>query len=76
MVRIRDAFGSRMRAMLYFVLLRPKTKLSRREQNRLKAAIRKRLRTENYTCRLPKPAKPRVRYRLQMKRHHFKWVWK
>lgn len=36
-------------------------------QNGLKQRIRFRLKTEDYTCRLPRPAKPRVRYKLTVK---------
>jgi len=40
--------------------------LRRKSQMRLKIAIRRRLNTEDYTCRLPRP-KPRVRYKLTIK---------
>lgn len=57
--------------------------------NKLKLAIQTRRRTEDYTCRLPKPPKkpkPRVRYKLRLKEHytlmgqglkvHCQYVWK
>lgn len=44
------------------IWLRPKTKLSRLEIARLKIAIKQRLRTEDYTRRIPRP---RVRYKLK-----------
>lgn len=45
----------------------------RLNQEKLKARINHRLATEDYTCRLPKPPKPRFRYRLQLKGHPFLW---
>ena|SRR5258705_3197645 len=39
-----------------WIYLRPKTKISRKESNRLKDQIRKRLQREDYICRLPNPS--------------------
>jgi uncharacterized membrane protein YcgQ (UPF0703/DUF1980 family) len=47
------------------VWLKPKTKISKKESNRLKEQIRYRLRHEDYTCRLPRLPKPRIRYKLK-----------
>src|SRR5260370_41085086 len=47
----------------------PPTKLpkliDRNGEHYLKACIRTRLATEDYTCRLPKEDKPRIRYKLR-----------
>lgn len=47
----------------------------RRRQAMLKAEIRHRLATEDYTCRLPKVKviKPYVRYKLRLQRHPYPW---
>ena len=58
------------------IWLRPRTKISKREVGCLKDCIRHRLKTEDYTCRLPK-VKPRVRYKLTTYRISFtRKVWK
>lgn len=61
------------------IWLRPRTKISRREQNVLKNDIRHRLKTEDYTPRLPR-FKPRIRYRLLSTWYwagdERRWVWK
>lgn len=50
----------------------------RRRTVMLKAAIRHRLATEDYTCRLPRVPKPRVRYKLTIQYHPVycgNWAW-
>lgn len=49
----------------------------RRRQAMLKAAIRHRLATEDYTCRLPREPKARIRYKLRLQRHPYPWhnIW-
>lgn len=42
----------------------PRRKLPPGEADRLKNRINNRLRNEDYTCRLPKVKKPKVRYKL------------
>ena len=37
----------------------------RRNPKKVKAEIRYRLRHEDYTCRIPKLSKPRIRYKLR-----------
>lgn len=46
----------------HLIWLRPRTKKSKREIGCLKDQILQRLKTEDYTCRLPRP---RVRYKLR-----------
>lgn len=49
-------------------------KLPQGKVNHLKAQIRHRLNTEDYTCRLPKdPPKPRYRYKLRLRQQLFCW---
>jgi len=55
--------------------IRPRTKITRREAGYLKDRIRHRLKTEDYTCRLP-ITKPRVRYKLQWVLFTNVWVWR
>ena len=45
--------GEAMRHL--WIYLRPQAKISRKESNRLKDQIRKRLQREDYTCRLSDP---------------------
>ena len=41
--------------------------VSKLETDRLKLRIMTRLLTEDYTCRLPKVPKPRIRYKIRLK---------
>lgn len=50
--------------MVLFKMRYPRRKLTKDEVFMLKDAIGHRLDTEDYTCRLPKLPKPRVRYKL------------
>lgn len=52
--------------------------LQRGYHNQLKKQIRHRLATEDYTCRLPRVPKPRVRYKLTIQYHPVycgNWAW-